>query len=34
MKADKYPQSEIDRALRMRDMMDDYAVNGKNWEAL
>ena len=34
MKADKSPQSEIDRALRMRDMMDDYAVNGKNWEAL
>jgi len=34
MKADKYPQSEIDRAVRMRDMMDDFAVTGKNWEAL
>ena len=34
MKADKYPQSEIDRALRMRDMMDDYAVSGSGWDEL
>jgi hypothetical protein len=34
MQFDKYPQSEIDRALRIRDMMDDYAATGEGWEEL
>jgi dienelactone hydrolase len=34
MKVDNYPEAEIDRALRVRDMMDDYAVTGQGWEAL
>lgn len=34
MQADKYPQSEIDRAVHIRDMMDDYATTGRDWEAL
>ena len=34
MQFDKYPQSEIDRALRIRDMMDDYAASGEGWDQL
>jgi len=34
MQAEHFPQSEIDRALVIRDMMDDYAATGENWEAL
>jgi hypothetical protein len=34
MQFDKYPQAEIDRALRIRDMMDDFAVTGTGWEQL
>ena len=34
MQFDKYPQSEIDRALRVRDMLDDYAVSGEGWDEL
>lgn len=34
MQFDEYPQSEIDRALRIRDMMDDYAASGEGWDQL
>lgn len=34
MQFDKYSQSEIDRALRIRDMMDDYAASGEGWDPL
>ena len=34
MEAERYPRSEIQRALDMRDMIDDYAVTGRNWEQL
>ena len=34
MEAERYPRSEIQRALDIRDMMDDYAVTGQNWEQL
>jgi alpha/beta superfamily hydrolase len=34
MQFDKYPQSEIDRAVRIRDMMDDYAASGEAWDEL
>jgi pimeloyl-ACP methyl ester carboxylesterase len=34
MEADKYPPAEIQRALRIRDLMDDYAVTGRGWEGL
>jgi dienelactone hydrolase len=34
MQFDKYPQAEVDRALRIRDMMDDFAVTGQGWEQL
>ena len=34
MEAERYPRSEIQRALDIRDMMDDYAVTGRNWEQL
>ena len=34
MQADKYPQAEIDRALRIRDLMDDYTVTGEKWDEL
>jgi pimeloyl-ACP methyl ester carboxylesterase len=34
MEYDKYPPAEIARALRIRDMMDDYAVAGKGWDEL
>lgn len=34
MQAERFDQSEIDRAVRIRDMMDDYAATGRNWEAL
>lgn len=34
MQADRYPRAEIDRALRVRDLMDDYAATGENWERL
>ncbi len=32
MEAERYPRSEIQRALDIRDMIDDYAVSGGNWE--
>lgn len=31
---DGYPQPEIDRALRVRDMMDAYAKTGEGWDEL
>src|SRR6185437_7856643 len=34
MEAERYPRSEIQRALDLRDMMDDYSVTGRNWEQL
>jgi alpha-beta hydrolase superfamily lysophospholipase len=34
MEAERYPKSEIQRALDIRDMIDDYAVSGQNWERL
>lgn len=34
MEAERYPRSEIQRALNIRDMIDDYAVTGQNWEQL
>ncbi|HKO58501.1 MAG TPA: alpha/beta fold hydrolase [Thermoanaerobaculia bacterium] len=34
MRADGYPQPEIDRAVRIRDMMDDYAKTGAGWNEL
>lgn len=34
METERYPRSEIQRALDIRDMMDDYAVTGRNWEQL
>jgi dienelactone hydrolase len=34
METEGYPRSEIQRALDIRDMMDDYAVTGQNWEQL
>jgi len=34
MESERFPQSEIQRALDVRDMMDDYAVTGENWEQL
>jgi hypothetical protein len=34
MRAEGYPQLEIDRALRIRSMMDDYAKTGKGWDEL
>lgn len=34
MEAERYPRSEIQRALNIRDMMDDYAVTGENWAQL
>ena len=34
MEAERYPRSEIQRALDMRDMIDDYAVTGQNWDQL
>ncbi|HEX8232414.1 MAG TPA: CocE/NonD family hydrolase [Caulobacteraceae bacterium] len=34
MQAETYPPAEIDRALKVRDLMDDYAVTGQGWEAL
>ena len=34
MRAERYPQSEIDRALRVRDMMDAYAKTGAGWNEL
>lgn len=34
MRAEGYPRAEIDRALRIRDMMDRYAQTGDGWDAL
>ena len=34
MEAERYPRSEIQRALDIRDMIDDYVVTGRNWEQL
>jgi dienelactone hydrolase len=34
MEAEGYPRSEIQRALDIRDMIDDYSVTGRNWEEL
>jgi dienelactone hydrolase len=34
MRFDDYPEAEIARALRIRDMMDDYAVTGRGWPEL
>lgn len=34
MQAENYPRAEIDRALRIRDLMDDYTVTGEKWEEL
>jgi hypothetical protein len=34
MRADGYPQREIERGLRIRSMMDEYAKTGKGWDDL
>jgi pimeloyl-ACP methyl ester carboxylesterase len=34
MQAEHFPQAEVERALRIRDMMDEYARTGQNWDAL
>jgi len=34
MRADGYPQSEIDRGLRIRSMMDEYTKTGNGWDEL
>jgi dienelactone hydrolase len=34
MQSDGFPQSEIDQALRIRSMMDDYARTGQDWDEL
>ena len=34
METQGYPRSEIQRALDIRDMIDDYAVTGQDWERL
>ncbi|HYD13867.1 MAG TPA: CocE/NonD family hydrolase [Allosphingosinicella sp.] len=34
MRSDGFPQSEIEQALRIRSMMDDYARTGQNWDSL
>lgn len=34
MHAEGYPQREIDRALRIRSMMDEYAKTGRGWDEL
>jgi len=34
MRAQGYPQREIERGLRIRSMMDEYAKTGKGWDEL
>jgi dienelactone hydrolase len=34
MRSDGFPQSEIDQAMRIRSMMDDYARTGQDWDRL
>lgn len=34
MRSDGVPQSEIDQAMRLRSMMDDYARTGQGWDQL
>jgi dienelactone hydrolase len=34
MRSDGLPQSEIEQALRIRSMMDDYARTGQDWDRL
>ena len=34
MRADGYPRPDIERALRLRDLRDDYASTGEGWAAL
>lgn len=34
MRSDGVPQSEIDQAMRIRSMMDDYARTGQGWDEL
>lgn len=34
MRSDGYPQSEIEQAMRVRSMMDDYARTGQGWNKL
>jgi hypothetical protein len=34
MRSDGLPQSEIDQAIRLRSMMDDYARTGQGWDRL
>jgi pimeloyl-ACP methyl ester carboxylesterase len=34
MQAERFERAEIDRAVRIRDLMDDYAATGEKWEAL
>jgi dienelactone hydrolase len=34
MRSDGVPQSEIDHAMRLRSMMDDYARTGQGWDSL
>jgi alpha/beta superfamily hydrolase len=34
MQAERFAPAEIERALNIRDLMDDFAATGENWEAL
>jgi dienelactone hydrolase len=34
MRAEDFSQADIDHALAIRDMMDDYAATGANWDEL